>query len=974
MSDNDTFSELFSPEPEVTKIPAKAFWKILIVDDEPDIHAVFRLALQDIEVEGHSLELISAGSLAEARTVFERYPETALILLDVVMETEHAGLDLVSYIRNTLDNYTTQIVLITGQPGYAPASEVIANYEINGYCLKSELTTEKVLTAVYSALRAFQINQMLQEQRQQLKESEQRYIDYYNNSPDMYVSVDAETANIRECNQTLADNLGYGKDEIIGYPIFDLYHPDCMEDVQRAFKSFVTTGHVKNAELQLMRRDGSKIDVNLNVTAVRDEQGKILYSRSCWIDISDRKEKERQLLLAEEVFTNAQEGIIITDSKANIVRVNKAFTQITGYTQPEVIGKNPRMLKSDRQSEVFYQSLWEDICVRGSWHGEVWNRRKNGEYYAAMETISTVRDDNNNVSHFVGVFTDITLKKKQQERLEYIAHYDILTRLPNRGLLIDRLQHAMTQEYRRHGTLAVVFLDLDNFKDINDRYGHDIGDRLLIAIADRLRLAMRKCDTIARLGGDEFVAVLTELQSTNDYVPLLERLLNAASRPVDLDGLSLQVSSSLGVALFPQAEEVDADQLLRQADQAMYQAKLSGKNRFAVFDAVLDRSIRIHHENIKAIRHGLHNNEFVLYYQPKVNMHTGEIFGLEALIRWQHPQRGLLLPGDFLPDIENDPLSVELDNWVINTALGQLAAWQDTGIQLTVSINLGSMSLQQADFVDYLTRQCEAWPQVENRYFEIEILETSALEDIEQVSAIMEACMEIGVQFALDDFGTGYSSLTYLKKLPAATIKIDRGFIHNILNASEDLAILDGVLNLSQAFNRQTVAEGVETHEQGVLLLKFGCQYAQGYGIAKPMPVNEIPHWISSWRLPLSWQKQLPLERDDKVMLYSMTEHRAWVHALEQSIKNRSKPPPLSPDKCRFGQWLAGEGKKRIGHTKAYRELVASHNAIHNTGAELLELSQHGTDNEIQNTLVELRRQRDNILKQMESILSRAQD
>jgi diguanylate cyclase (GGDEF)-like protein/PAS domain S-box-containing protein len=554
-----------------------------------------------------------------------------------------------------------------------------------------------------------------------------------------------------------------------------------------------------------------------------------------------------QLQLAANVFASAREGITITDMQGTIVDVNVAFTRITGYSREEVLGKNSRMLSSGLQKMVFYQEMWQQLTSKGHWYGELWNRRKNGQLFAEMLNISTVFDAEGKPQHYVGLFSDITAIKEHEKELYHIAHYDILTGLPNRVLLADRLRQGMVQATRRSQQLAVVFLDLDGFKVINDNHGHEVGDQLLMTIAKRMKQTLRDGDTLARLGGDEFVAVLVDIEETGASEPMLQRLLEAAAQPLVRGGVSLQVSASVGVTFYPQSQDIDAEQLMRQADQSMYQSKLAGKNRFHIFDAVRDCSLRTHHESLERIRHALHAGEFVLHYQPKVNLRSGEVIGAEALIRWQHPEKGLLLPGLFLPVIEDHQLAVEVGEWVIQTALSQMTHWQTLGLTVPVSVNVGARQLQQVNFVERLRQILALQPNTRPGMLEIEVLETSALENVSGVSQVIEQCRLMGVSFALDDFGTGYSSLTYLKRLPVAVLKIDQSFVRDMLVDSDDMAILQGVISLARAFSRQVIAEGVETSEHSASLLKLGCELAQGFGIARPMPAQQMPEWILSW-------------------------------------------------------------------------------------------------------------------------------
>ena len=636
-----------------------------------------------------------------------------------------------------------------------------------------------------------------------------------------------------------------------------LIHPNDKIHIKRIVQSHIESGKNYVAEFRMMHTDGSWIWIQGSGSVVEYDEHTHEPLRLCGThqNITDRKLSEEKLKLAASVFTHAREDIIITDAKATIIDLNETFTTTTGYSREEAIGQNPRMLQSNKQSPQFYADMWKALQEEGYWYGEIWNRRKNGEIYAEMKTISAVRDENGATSHYVALGSDITPMKKHQDQLEHIAHYDLLTNLPNRVLLSDRLSQAMVQCRRHKQSLAVVFLDLDGFKAVNDSYGHDIGDKLLIAISVRMKKALREGDSLSRFGGDEFVAVLADLNTVNDSEIVLERLLLAASESITIDNIVLNISTSIGVTFYPQ-DNVDPDLLMRHADQAMYIAKQSGKNCYHLFDKAQDDAIKMQQENLKAIRRALDKQEFVLHYQPNVNMRMGKVMGVEALIRWQHPERGLLNPKEFLPVIENNAISIEVGEWVIDTALSQISTWQKMGLNLSVSIsvNISAVQLQQTNFVERLTKILAAHPDVEPHYLELEVLETSALNDVTRTSEIMNACMALGVKFALDDFGTGYSSLTYLRQLPASLIKIDQSFVRNMIKNADDFAIVEGVIALAKLFKRNVIAEGVETSEHGTALLKLGCELAQGYGIAKPMLASEIPVWVNNWQPDEDWQ------------------------------------------------------------------------------------------------------------------------
>jgi len=549
-----------------------------------------------------------------------------------------------------------------------------------------------------------------------------------------------------------------------------------------------------------------------------------------------------------------------------------------------------------------------------------------------------------------------------------MAHYDALTGLPNRVLFADRLRQAMAQAHRSKRLLAVAYFDLDGFKTINDRYGQSVGDGLLTAMAFRMKRVMREGDTLARLGGDEFAAVMLDLGNTKACAHSLNRLLAAASKEAQIGDFPIRVSASAGVTFYPQPEEVDAEVLLRQAGQAMYQAKLTGKNRFHNFDPSEDLIARSRHENLEHIRKALAARQFVLHYQPKVNMRTGKVVGAEALIRWQHPERGLLPPGMFLPIIGDHPLAVELGEWMIENVLTQMEAWYAAGIDLPISVNVSAFELQQPDFADRLRARLTAHPLIKPSSLQLEVLETSALQDVVQASQVLDICREIGVSIGLDDFGTGYSSLTYLKRLPANVLKIDQSFVRDMLEEPDNLTILEGVLGLAAAFRRDVIAEGVETVEHGLMLLNMGCEIAQGYGIARPMPPGELAGWIASWRPDPRWAEVPPVHAGNRPVLYACIEHDAWLAAFEACLQGkRSTPPSLDAGQCRIGAWINTEKQSARGAQSAIQNVEALHQQLHGLAAEIYRLHGQGRKAEGLAHLQQLRELHGQCLKKLKS-------
>lgn len=685
-------------------------------------------------------------------------------------------------------------------------------------------------------------------------------------------------------------------------------------------------------------------------------------------DISERKQSEARLRLAAKVFTHVREGILITDVDGTIVEINDAFCRITGFSRDDAIGQNPRILKSEQQPAEFYASMWRSLTDQGHWVGEMWNRRKNGTLYVEKITISAVRDALGKTQHYVALLSDITDMKEYQKQLEHVAHYDSLTNLPNRVLLADRLRQAMTQCQRSRQSLAVVYIDLDDFKAVNDHHGHGVGDELLVTVARNMRDALREGDTLSRIGGDEFVAVLANLEHPRDCQPAIERLLFAAAESVIVGEVTLNISASIGVTLYPQ-DGAEADLLLRHADQALYVAKQSGKNRYHLFDVAQDEAVTTQRESIQHIASALDRHEFVLHFQPKVNMRSGEVVGAEALIRWQHPQRGLLPPAAFLPVIENHPLAANIGEWVIDSALCQLEQWCAVGTVIPISINVGAFQLQQPDFVDRLRYILAMHPSVRPDDLEIEILETSALEDLIRMSQVIKECRSLGVRFALDDFGTGYSSLTYLKRLPVSWLKVDQSFVRNMLDDPDDLAILNGVIGLASAFRHEVIAEGVETVEHGEMLLQLGCELAQGYGIARPMPSADFLEWARTWHPAAAWQHLAPISRDDLPLLFAMVEHRAWIVEMEAVLKNRSVPAPHGEHCCRFCQWLLARPQIRNGGHADFKNVDRMHLQAHDLVAELCEIRDRGHASEVLGRLEELVRLRDALQLQFRFLL-----
>ncbi len=648
---------------------------------------------------------------------------------------------------------------------------------------------------------------------------------------------------IRFVNRFFCNALGVAEAALVGAERYeDALPSDVSASFTRSDRQCYAQEKPHVSTLWLRLKDGREHLLEFTRIKLFSREGNLVGLMGLAADITEHRRTEDRLRLIFKVFENMQEGVSINDENGNVLHVNAAFSRITGYSREELVGKNLRILQSGHQSPAFYESMWQAVASAGHWSGELWNLRKSGELYAEWLSISAIRNEDGEIANYVGISSDITVFKQHEKQLERIAHYDTLTGLPNRTLLGDRLKQAISQANRERNMLAICYLDLDGFKLVNDTMGHAVGDEVLINIAQRIQQTIRGGDTVARMGGDEFVVLLLGLERGDECSMALERLLSVISGPIYVGGKDFVMGASIGVSIYPLDDE-HPDTLLRHADQAMYTAKQSGRNRYHIYDPALDHRARNQQEMLKRIRQGLEENQFELYYQPKVDLNTREVVGVEALLRWNHPKLGLLTPARFLPAIENSELDIEVGEWVISTALKQMALWREIGLDIEVSINISAYHLGSLDFVEKLQQQLSRYATMPAGRLQVEVLETSAFEDIGRVRLVVEQCARMGVGFALDDFGTGYSSLSYLSTLPVNTLKIDRSFVRNLDMNKGDHAIVSGIIAISRAFELKTVAEGVETQAHLDALLKLDCHVGQGYFLARPMPAAALLDW-----------------------------------------------------------------------------------------------------------------------------------
>jgi len=677
-----------------------------------------------------------------------------------------------------------------------------------------------------------------------LRASESRFRDLYEKAPLAYQSLDIE-GNILEVNETWLKLLGRERSEVLGHFIGDFLSEVSVNTLANEFPRFQQVGRVDGPMFHFLHKDGSQRLLMVNGQIARDKDGNFQRTHCIMTDLTDRLQTQEQLLLAATVFEQSAEGIIITDADNNILMVNRAFTLITGYSAAEVLGRNPSMMSSGHHDPHFYQLVWDAIENDGHWHGEMWNRRKDGDIYPEMVSISRVLDGDGKVSHYVGIFTDITEHKANEAHIHRLAHFDPLTGLPNRSLLADRVGQAISRVERKGETLALVFLDLDRFKNVNDSLGHRIGDELLIQVAGRLQSNLRDEDTVSRLGGDEFILVLPGT-SADGVAHVAEKLMHSLASPYRIEQHELSITPSLGIAMYP-ADGENYETLSMSADAAMYRAKQGGRNTYRFFTREMqERSERtLLLEN--ALRRALELGQLQLHYQPQISLVSKRIIGVEALLRWNHPELGAVSPGDFIPVAEDSGLILPIGEWVLRTAAAQMKTWQNAGLPpLVMAVNLSAVQFRQLRLPELIS-QILAEVDLSPECLELELTEGVAMDNPLAAIAVMNDLHSRGIRLSIDDFGTGYSSLSYLKRFKVYKLKIDQSFVRDISSDPEDEAIVDAIIGLSRNLGLQTIAEGVETDEQMALLRRKGCDEAQGYLFARPMPAAAFEVYVRDY-------------------------------------------------------------------------------------------------------------------------------
>ena len=804
----------------------------------------------------------------------------------------------------------------------------------------------------------------LQHYAHELEQRNQELATLFDTLPDLIWLKDPQGRFLR-CNARTASLWGLHESQVLGKSDFDLLPREHAEQFRANDLAAIQHGGTQVNEEWLTFADGHSERVQTRNTPLYDRQGQLIGVLGIAHDITALKQQQDALEMQRQHLATALEaaeaGTWEWNPQSHQVRYSPRWAQMLGY-QLEELGPPTFAVWENRvhpeDLPQVMQNLQEHLAgQRDSYSAEYRIQHRNG-LWLWRRSLGRImqRDEQQQPLLVVGIDIDITEHKEHQQQLSYVERHDALTGLANRVLFGEMLNHCMQQALQDNSTLAVAYIDLDDFAQLNQQLGRDACDQWLQEVVRRLQGSLREPQYLARTGGDEFAIVLCNLQAPDSYLTPLLRVLESINQPWQQGERQFSCTASIGVTRYPQDSPVDAEQLLRQADQAMYQAKLIGKNRCHLFDAAHDEHTRVQYIRLEEIRQALDNQELRLYFQPKVNMRSGQVKAFEALIRWQHPERGLLPPALFIPALSNQPLALRVGNWVIDQALQQLAQWQALGIDTCVSVNVDSYQLHSDDFAEQLLQRLQQYPQLRPQQLRLEILETGALQDMQHVSQLVDQLQAQGIEFALDDFGTGFSSLTFLKQLRAKTLKIDQSFVRQALEDPEQAMIIDSIVGLARSFEREVIAEGVESEAHGLLMLQLGCELGQGYAIARPMPAQAVAAWLASWQPPASWQASQALDEQGVQLLLAELAHVAWLRQLQEYLSNQqSDAPQAHADSCRFGRWLdKPETRQRYAGREDFQALLKQHAALQELAVQLLRRHREDARQDISQALANL--------------------
>ena len=674
-----------------------------------------------------------------------------------------------------------------------------------------------------------------------LRASEAKFASVFRICPESISISDAQTGVYLDVNEAYERVFGYTREQVVGRSAIELnVWVDPLER-DALLRRLEYQGRVDEFETRVRRADGEIRIVQMSVEglSMQGRRWMLVVLR----DVTRQRAQEEQLRLAARVFESTAEGILITDPQARIVTANPAFSELTGYAEEDVRGQTPAVLRSGRHDTRFYDEMWDGINHAGRWHGEIWNRTKLGEVRPYLMTITALKDERGVVLNYVGVMRDISTIKQSQQQLEYLANYDALTGLGNRNLFYTRLKVGIEKAQRHKRSLAVVFIDLDNFKVINDTLGHDVGDVLLSEVARRIKTCVRQEDVVCRLGGDEFTVSVEDFHDPEALVMTTQRLTEVISQPYRISGHEIFVTASCGISVYPNDGKTMSE-LVKNADTAMYKVKEQGKNGFQFFREDMNARAFERLVFVSGLRRALDRNEFRLVYQPQIDLSSGRLRGAECLLRWQHPDMGEVSPGSFIPVAEETGLIVSIGEWVLRQVCGQLPAWGGTlAGRGRVSINISARQFRQPELVDAI-RRAVTEAGIAPHYLGVEITESALVDDPESAAMTLARLKDMGLSISIDDFGTGYSSLSYLKRFPIDCLKIDRTFVRDIATDPDDAAIVTAVIQMAKSLKLDVIAEGVETEDQLSFLRERGCEAAQGYFFARPLPPEQVASWL----------------------------------------------------------------------------------------------------------------------------------
>lgn len=799
--------------------------RVLIVDDDRD----FTESLREIlEPEGYTI--VTVDSVRAAREAVGQF-DAQVALLDIRLGRDD-GVDLIAQLRQLRSG-----ILCVMMTAYRSVESAVAALQQGAYSyLTKPLHPEELLVTLERCFDKLRLEGERIASELALKAQIRRNELILSTTHDGFWVFGLD-GGLREVNDACCRMLGYSREELLAMNVVDIEVQENPEEIQAQIERVLVKGYHR-FETRHRRKDGSIADMEACVSSMDLNGDRFFFT--FLREITARKQAEARMHKLSSALEQTADSVVITDRDGIIEYVNPSFEATTGYSKKDALGKTPRILKSDKQSTAFYQNLWR-IILDGEVFREVFiNRKKDGTLFYEQQTITPLKDVNGKVTHFVATGKDITKRMETQEQLQFLAHHDALTELPNRLLFMDRLRQSLAHARRWHKRrVAVLFLDLDRFKNINDTLGHDIGDRLLQKLGGRLIGALREGDTVARLGGDEFGVILDDLTSANDIASIAKKILDTLEAQLEIEGHDLCITASIGISMYPNDGE-NSNTLLKNADVAMYKAKDLGRNNFQFYSS--DMSVRAFErltlEN--SLRHALERRELRLYYQPQVDIQNGKVIGVEALLRWQHPNLGLVAPMDFVPLLEETGLIVPVGEWVIQTACAQAQAWNNNLLKpLRITVNLSGRQTNELNFAATVERfLCASG--LDPTLLELEITETILMRNVRTTVEVLNALHEVGVRFAVDDFGTGYSSLSYLKRFPIDTLKVDRSFVRDITNDADDAALVEAIIAMGRALRLEVIAEGVETKEQLEFLRAHNCSAIQGYLFSNPLPPEEI--------------------------------------------------------------------------------------------------------------------------------------